>query len=64
MKVIYKITYPNGKIYVDKDLAAASTALSVLTANSSREIFHGKSAATSPSEKRFLGNLKLLQTGR
>jgi len=38
MKVIYKITYPNGKIYIGKDLTESFNYFGSATANSSREI--------------------------
>jgi hypothetical protein len=57
-KVIYKITYPNGKIYVGKDLIDSINYFGSAGSNISREIFNVSNVGTSRSEKRSSGNLK------
>jgi hypothetical protein len=47
MKVIFKITYPNGKIYVGKDLTDSINYFGVLTVPSLKRTSHGSRGATS-----------------
>ena len=56
MKVIYKITYPNGKIYIGKDLTDSinyfgSASHSLIAAD-----LQDSSGRTSRSEEKYFGN--------
>ena len=58
MKVIYKITYPNGKIYVGKDLTDTIDYFGTVDSKLIARTFPRNNGGTSPSGKKFSGNLK------
>ena len=63
MKVIYKITYPNGKIYIGLDLTnTLLTTSEVPTASSLNKILPGNNNETLLSGKKYLKSFPTLLT--
>jgi hypothetical protein len=64
MKVVYKITYPNGKIYIGKDLTDSINYFGSAASSLIERDFTRSSAATSPSGARLSGNRTPPETQR
>jgi hypothetical protein len=60
LKVIYQITYPNGKIYIGQDLTDSINYFG----SASSKILRENKGAPLRFIKRFYGNLKQLQNKR
>jgi hypothetical protein len=59
MKIIYKVTYPNGKIYVGMDLTDSINYFGSASHAAVERILRANNGATSPFGARFFGNPKL-----
>jgi len=59
MKVVYKITYPNGKIYIGKDLTGTLNYFGSANSRLLRKILRWSSNVISQLERKSCGNLKL-----
>ncbi len=58
MKVIYKITYPNGKIYIGKDLTDSINYFGSADSKLIEKDFTREQRRDFTSEKRYYWNLK------
>jgi hypothetical protein len=64
MKIIYKITYPNGKIYIGKDLTDSVNYFGSANSKLIEKALQERNEEILLSEKRYYGSQKLLQTKR